>query len=408
MSSTDNSVHTPNTPSVSDTPISSKILVGYVLAKDVKRSTSNKPEERQRKIIEAIQKETRFDTEESQFKEINETFSHVLTEVHDPQYVNFIRNAYKSFKSDMSSGMTADHEYVQRKSINEDEKNQGSDDIGLIPNVTLTLHQAKHIDIEKLKQNIPLWKHVSFYCTDFMCPIFQHTTHDIMMSGYNTYRMANALANGATKDTYKCVYSVTSNPGHHAGRDFFGGYCFLNNAMIAAHTLLSESTKDKVCILDLDFHAGDGTNDIVSYMGSKDEFKQRIRAISLHMNPYYDYPNYRGFESENTESVTNIVFEPDCESEQYFSRLHKAIQMIKEFQPKYLVLPFGADTYYQDPEVVSRCNLTLEDYESMGQLIGQLCSELGIKLFMTQEGGYCVEDIGKIMVCLLNGINTTI
>lgn len=287
---------------------------------------------------------------------------------------------------------------------NKNKQHHTISDIGLIPNVTLTLRQAKHTNIEKLKQTIPLWKHVTFYCTDFMCPIFEHTWNDVMMSGYNTFQLAVKFID----DPYKCVYSVTSNPGHHAGRDFFGGYCFLNNSMIACRTLLCASNVNKVCILDLDFHAGDGTNDIVEHLVTNSKFKDRIKSISIHMNPLYDYPNFRGFDTENSESVTNIVFEPECDSKQYFAHLHKAVQMIKDYGPKYVVLPFGADTYYKDPEVVSKCNLTLQDYKSMGQVLGQLCKESGIKLFITQEGGYCVEDIGDIVVHLLTGIDTTI
>lgn len=371
-----------------------KILVGYVLSKNIKRSTKNKPEERQRTIIDTLKLKNNLDVLESDVvhENIFDLMLPILLKVHNREFINFIFNCYDTFIKDSITGQTLDHECIETV--------DGLKSIGLVPNVFMNNRQINNANLELLKQNLPLWKHVSFYCTDTICPIFEHTTSDVLLSASNTYQLAKQLI----ETNYSCIYSVTSNPGHHAGRDFYGGYCFINNAMVAATTFIEENENNKVCVLDIDFHAGDGTNDIINRLVSEEK-SDRIRSISIHMDPRFDYPHYRGFESENNQNVQNILIGPNCDSKEYLNKFDEAVTLITQFKPNYLVVAFGADTYYKDPEVVSKCNLHLEDYEKIGQIIGSTSSSSNFKIFITQEGGYCVEDIGLILERFLTGID---
>jgi acetoin utilization deacetylase AcuC-like enzyme len=380
------------------------ILVGYVLSNDVKRNTKNKPEQRQRVIIDALSTNNSFDIDQQNLNLDDSNLSkfiQFLASIHDAEFIHFLLNAYTEFKKD--TAFNSDFYYVDNN-VNADAKVDDNIDAhltnGLVPNVFLNQNKQ---NLHLLKKSLPLWKHCAFYCTDAICPLFEHTSHDILMSAYNTKLLAQKLMNIDNKKDYKCIYSVTTNPGHHAGYDFYGGYCFINNAMVAARTFLDADQHNKVCVLDLDYHASDGTNSIVNKFVS--DGMDNILAISLHMNPAYDYPHYRGFDFENNKHVTNILLPPKCNFTVYKEKLHLALNIMHVFKPNYLIIAFGADTYAKDPEVVAKCLLSLEHYEEIGNLISQCCNELKCKILITQEGGYHLDDIGLIVNNFLSGIN---
>lgn len=381
-----------------------KILVTYWSPIDIKRSTRNKPEERQKVIIEALSKhdeftisEIIFDDLKSDDNNVNE-FTQILMNVHCSTYLHFLNDAYSSFLNARELGLTRDHEYIDFVT-NEDDSI--TELIGLVPN-----SNYNSFTDGETKQNIihilPKWKLVNLFCTDTDCPIFSDTFVNVLYTAKSTFKAAQTLI--ATDDV-RCVYVVTPSPGHHVGYRFYGGYCFLNNALIAGETLLNSDPTTKVCILDIDYHAGDGTHDIVKRYENYDDVKNRIMSISIHMNPIYDYPHARGFEFENTDIAKYITLLPNCNYDNYKRALAKAINMIIDFKCNYLVLAFGADTYYKDPEAVAKCELQLEDYYDIGETIGATCNSLNCKILITQEGGYFIEDIGLILKNLLYGIN---
>lgn len=389
-----------------------KILITYWSPANIKRSTLNKPEERQKIIVEALSESDEFAVSEIIFPEImfddhnnnncisveDDEFMDTLMNIHSSEFLHFLNEAYSSFLNARELELTRDHEYIDLIT-NDDESI--TELIGLIPNSNYNSFTDFEIKRDILRV-LPKWKLVNLFCTDTDCPIFPYTFINVYYTAKSTFKTAQTLM---TSSDIKCVYNINASPGHHAGHHFYGGYCFLNNAMVTAETFLNSDPTTKVCILDIDYHAGDGTHDIVKRYENYDDVKNRIMSISIHMNPIYDYPHVRGFEFENTDIAKYITLLPNCNYTAYKRALNKAIDMITEFRPNYLVLAFGADTYHKDPEVVAKCELQLDDYYDIGEIIGMTCNSLNCKILITQEGGYFIEDIGLILKNLLCGIN---
>jgi len=353
----------------------SKLILCYTPSKDIKRDTNNKPEERQRLIVNFFEKNDLCSLFENKFNDKTLDIIKKL-DVHDNNYLFFLKDSYDGFKSD---------------NFDEDFTYQEDQLIGLIPNVFIS-----SID-EKIKEKIPLWKHVGLYCTDFTTPIYEHTFNDILASANDVIKGVELLLKGANY-----VYSVTSNPGHHAGRNFYGGYCFLNNVAIGAKLLLEKF--NRIAILDLDYHAGDGTADIISKINLVDKV---VLFCSIHMNPSYDYPHYRGFDDNNGKNgIYNFLFQPKDNWTGYKKCLDKATKLISDSKAEVVLVSFGSDTYCKDPEVNEKagCKLELDDYNKIGKEIKKCLLHNNSKFLMVQEGGYYLDDIGLILQNLINGI----
>ncbi len=192
-------------------------------------------------------------------------------------------------------------------------------------------------------------------------------------------------------------YSIARPPGHHAGYDFMGGYCYFNNAAIAANVL---SKRGKVGILDVDFHHGNGTQDIFREKQRKSN-NPRVLAISIHadhdrMFPYFtgqtsadDAPLWMGIDYELGKYASN---------EEYDVVLGKAIRRLSDFAPDYLVVPVGFDTHERDP--IADFKLTTDYYERMARQI----AELKKPTVFVQEGGYNLDTIGNNITSFIAGI----
>ena len=211
-----------------------------------------------------------------------------------------------------------------------------------------------------------------------------------------TYEAALASANCALSAAQEAVSSQRSAfglcrpPGHHAGKDYAGGYCFINNASVAANWL---SAKGKVVLLDIDYHAGNGTQDI---------FYERddVLTISIHGDPDYEYPHYIGFADETGAGAglgfhKNFPLPKDTDDEGYLSALDEAITMIKNFAPNYLILSAGMDTFKDDP--LGTFKVTREGFSKIGQKI----ANLNLPTAIIMEGGYANEALGTNVVTLL-------
>lgn len=179
------------------------------------------------------------------------------------------------------------------------------------------------------------------------------------------------------------VFALCRPPGHHAGKDYAGGYCFINNASVAANWL---SQKGKTALLDIDYHAGNGTQDI---------FYERsdVLTISLHGDPDYEYPHYIGFEDETGAGAgkgfhKNFPLPKDTGNEGYLAALDNAIAMIRGFAPEYLVLSFGTDIYDGDP--LGKFHITEEGFGEIGKRI----AGLNLPTAIIMEGGYANEALG--------------
>jgi acetoin utilization deacetylase AcuC-like enzyme len=195
----------------------------------------------------------------------------------------------------------------------------------------------------------------------------------------------------------RSAFVLTRPPGHHAGSDFFGGYCFLNNAAIAAQYLRDHGAH-RVAILDVDYHHGNGTQEI--FYSRND-----VLFASIHADPSTDYPFFLGYEEEMGIGAgagfnMNMPLAQGSEPEVWFEALAIALRRIEKFAADALVVSLGVDTFEGDP--ISHFKLrTREDYPRLGELI----AKLKLPTLFVLEGGYAVKEIGDNVVAVLAGFD---
>ena len=194
------------------------------------------------------------------------------------------------------------------------------------------------------------------------------------------------------------VFSLCRPPGHHAASDLYGGYCFLNNAALAAEGFLSDGA-NRVAILDVDFHHGNGTQDI---------FYQRddVLFLSLHGDPVHAFPHFLGYADERGAGKgegfnKNYPLAPGTPYAEWEKALDDACKSVTDYAPDALIISLGVDTYEKDP--ISFFKLTSDDFTRYGEKLGRL----GIPSLFVMEGGYAVEEIGVNTVNVLNGFSAT-
>jgi acetoin utilization deacetylase AcuC-like enzyme len=195
----------------------------------------------------------------------------------------------------------------------------------------------------------------------------------------------------------RATFALTRPPGHHAGADFFGGYCFINNAALAAQHLLDDGAR-KVAILDLDYHHGNGTQSI---------FYQRsdVQFISIHADPRTEFPFYLGHADETGEGAglgynMNLPLPAGTAAAAWFAALETACIRLASFAPEALVVSLGVDTFAGDP--LSYFSLQSADFLRIGERL----SFLGLPTAFVMEGGYAVKEIGVNVVNVLEGFET--
>ena len=215
-----------------------------------------------------------------------------------------------------------------------------------------------------------------------------------------TWEAASAAAQvaltGASRlsDGRPGAFALCRPPGHHAARDLYGGYCFINNAAVAAQ-YLRDAGVARVAILDVDFHHGNGTQDI---------FYERadVLYVSLHGDPADAFPYFSGFADETGRGVGsgfnfNIPLPPGTGFDIWQLALQSALTRIAEFRADALVVSLGVDTFESDP--ISFFRLKSPDFSTYGRMIGA-CR---IPTLFVLEGGYAVDEIGTNVVNVLEG-----
>jgi acetoin utilization deacetylase AcuC-like enzyme len=200
---------------------------------------------------------------------------------------------------------------------------------------------------------------------------------------------AERLAGGA-----RAAFALCRPPGHHAARDLYGGYCFLNNAAIAAQRL-RDGGAARVAILDVDFHHGNGTQDI---------FYERADVLyaSLHGDPAEAFPYFLGYADETGAGPgeghnLNLPLPRGTSFAVWGEALRSALDRILRFGAEALVVSLGVDTFAQDP--ISFFKLESEDFSAYGRMI----AGLGIPTLFVFEGGYAVAQVGVNAVNVLTG-----
>jgi len=181
---------------------------------------------------------------------------------------------------------------------------------------------------------------LGYYSMDNGTPLAAGTWSVVKDCADAAYTAAKLLGEGE-----QSVFCALRPPGHHAGSDFMGGYCFINNAAVAAQTLREQGSK-RVAILDVDYHHGNGTQEI---------FYQRddVLVANIHASPSYEYPFFLGYADEKGEGAGegfnfNFPLAAGVLAEDWFAALSDASQKIKDYQPDTLVVSLGLDTFIDD------------------------------------------------------------
>ncbi len=245
--------------------------------------------------------------------------------------------------------------------------------------------------VRRLRATIP--DHVEgqlcYYSMDAGTPLTAGTWQAITGAANVAVTAADHLLSGA-----KSAFALTRPPGHHAARDYCGGYCYFNNAAIAAERLRAGGAR-RVALLDVDYHHGNGTQDI---------FYQRddVLFLSIHGDPRTEYPFFLGHADETGEGAglgynANFPLAAGSSVDAWFAALDAACKRIAAYGADALVISLGVDTYEGDP--ISRFSLAHDDFLRIGQRLARL----GLPTQFCFEGGYAVEPIGVNAVNVLQG-----
>ncbi|NVB84028.1 MAG: histone deacetylase family protein [Kofleriaceae bacterium] len=194
--------------------------------------------------------------------------------------------------------------------------------------------------------------------------------------------------------TQRTTFAICRPPGHHAGADYLGGYCYLNNAAIAARAA-QDRGHARVAILDIDYHHGNGTQDIFYE-------DPTVLFASIHGDPVTDYPFFWGHADERGagagEGTTlNLPLPRGTTLAPYLAALDRALDAIKRFAPSLVIVSFGADTYEADP--ISHFKIATADYPTLARRI----AGLGLPTLIVMEGGYDVGALGDNVRAFLSG-----
>jgi acetoin utilization deacetylase AcuC-like enzyme len=209
------------------------------------------------------------------------------------------------------------------------------------------------------------------------------------------YYAASVAVSGAellTSGNIPGVYALSRPPGHHAGRDYIGGYCYLNNAALATKRL---GKHGKVALINIDYHHGNGSQEIFW-----DD--PHVLFASIHADPSLEYPFYAGYADETggphaPDKTVNMPLPLGSDGSVFKHALQQVLERVQQFRAEALVISLGFDTYQGDP--TCRFEVTLENYVEVGQML----RAVNLPVLFVQEGGYHAAHNGMIAEALFSG-----
>jgi acetoin utilization deacetylase AcuC-like enzyme len=218
------------------------------------------------------------------------------------------------------------------------------------------------------------------YLADGSCPIGEDTWQSAYWSAQSAVAAAHAVIEGD-----QSAYALCRPPGHHARVEAAGGFCFLNNAAIAAQVL--RGNFNKVAVLDTDMHHGQGIQEIFY---DRDD----VLYVSIHGDPTNFYPVVAGFDDETGTGAgegynLNLPMAHGASEADFFNCMDQATSALRKFGPDVLVLSLGFDIYENDPQ--SKVSVSHEGF----RLLGQRIKALGIPCVVVQEGGYDIATLDE-------------
>ena len=233
-------------------------------------------------------------------------------------------------------------------------------------------------------------RRAGYYCIDTFTPLSR-----------DAYKAARAAVNVALSGAEALVegnqlgYSLCRPPGHHAERDTYGGFCYFCNGAIAAQ-YLGEKMGGRIAVLDVDYHHGNGTQDI--FYNRSD-----VLTISTHGHPSFAYPYFSGFADEVGEGEgkgfnVNLPLPEVVDDARYLEALDHALTLVRKFKPEALVVSLGLDIAKADP--TGTWSVTREGLFEVGRRIGGL----RLPTLLVQEGGYNIRSLGRNAERMLTGV----
>ncbi|HEX3151558.1 MAG TPA: histone deacetylase family protein [Gemmataceae bacterium] len=242
-----------------------------------------------------------------------------------------------------------------------------------------------------LRQVIPesIYGQLGYYSFDGGTPITAGTWQAALVAAQAALTGQRLIQGGETS-----AFALTRPPGHHAARDVYGGYCFINHAAVAAQAFRDGGVA-RVAVLDVDYHHGNGTQAIFYD-------REDVLFVSLHAHPLIAYPYFLGYAEERGAGVgegfnLNLPLPDQTDWDGYLPHLAQALHRIADYGPAALVVSLGVDTLAGDP--ISGFRFRLEDFGTLGRELAQL----QVPTLFVMEGGYVGKDLGTAVVNVLRG-----
>jgi acetoin utilization deacetylase AcuC-like enzyme len=213
-----------------------------------------------------------------------------------------------------------------------------------------------------------------------------------------TYSIAEKAAGASVAAALDTMLNHRSNivlarpPGHHSGRNYAGGFCYMNNVAIAARALQAEEGVSRVAILDFDVHHGNGTSDI--FYGD-----ESVLYISTHQWGIYPGTGHAESVGEGTGEGFNInmPFRGGMGDGTFSDAVTRLVRpVMEEFSPKAVLVSLGGDGHYADP--LGGLSLSSPGYVDTYLAPHRIAKELGLggaTYFL--EGGYDVDALAEVV-----------
>jgi len=281
-----------------------------------------------------------------------------IARIHTPEYLEFLQNAYVRWQR--ISGAATE----------------------ITPNIHPTNRDGTY--------PASVVAQAGYHMVDASAPVTGETWESAKLSAWSAVHASELVMAGD-----HMAYALCRPPGHHAGADIAGGFCYLNNTAIAAQNLRRKF--NSVAILDIDLHHGNGTQDI--FYSRSD-----VMTVSLHVDPIRFYPFFWGHASERGEGAgqgynLNLPLPRGTGDDGFLKALDKALERIGAFVPEVLVIALGLDAFEGDP--FAGLSLTTEGYGLIGRAI---TDRMSCPTVIIQEGGYVCNALSQNLTQFLKGL----
>ena len=292
-----------------------------------------------------------------------------ITAVHDPRLVRFLESAWSELRA----------QNVPRAFLSAD----------TYPNRAMFEGMSAEAVENLAREPAQIGGRAGFWGLDSAAPLVAGTYDAARAAVDVALTTVDLVLGGASM-----AYGLCRPPGHHAARSMYGGYCFFNNAAIAAQAI-TKATDEPVAVLDVDFHHGNGTQQIFWRRGD-------VRYVSIHADPDRQYPYFLGRadetgEGEGAGANRNLPLRAGATDDDYLKATDQALEFIGDAPGSIVVVSLGFDTYGLDP--IGDFALTTSVYQEVGLRV----AALGRRLVIVQEGGYHRPSLGENARAWLRG-----